>query len=341
LAIAAKEPALEQVAFAEAMRRYLEQESGQAAIWQDDRVAPLVSQASRYVRRFSYPRQAGAKGLILRVRFDAAAIQQELAARGLPLSRGSDSLIIWLVQGMGDESLLLGQEDASEVYAAAGRYASDSGLKLIVPLMDLGEQAAFRSALDIPAQEQKLLALSNRYGEAPVLIGRFDPVPGGLAVDWRLFGSGEPQAWMDQAMDADTLLATAMSRLGREASANRKPPQTATASRLRLRVIGRGRASDGEIRRYLEGLSLIQSAKSQPGQGETLFTLKVLGNKSDVAALIPLGGLLRPSSQPIKPKKKPRRTGFHDGALSDLQQSGGNRTAPKPQVDTLVVERTP
>ncbi len=346
LPIGTKDGTLEGIAFAEAMRHYLTQASGDPAFWQDERAASLISNASRYVRRFSYPHRPGGKGLILRVQFDATAIQQDLAAHGLSLGAGvgvSDSLVIWLVQGMGEAAQLLGREDAMGAYAAASRYANGAGMGLVIPLTDLGEQATFRSALSAEEQDQRLLELSQRYGQGSVLIGRLGPIMGGdLTVDWRLFGAGEPRGWNDRAADVDFLMAAVMNRLGQQAPAARTPPKTIQSIPLRLRVKGRVGASDAELQHYLSGLSLIQSVKSLPGQdGDALFELQTLGKRTEVAALIPLGGQLRAVAQPGQPVKKTRRPQSQDfGFLSDLQPSSRQPEA-KPQADILVFERIP
>lgn len=172
--------AAERRAFGEAMGAVLVRVTGRRDAPGMAALAPLVQQAQRYVR--TYRRVPGG---LMAVSFDGNAVEQAVAAAGLPFWGGERPLtVVWLVGSRGE---LVSAAAASPERRAVDLVAAQRGLPLAWPVGD---------ALDNPQQRAQQAASGNigaladaaaRYGGDGVLVGR--PEDGGFR--WTFASAGE------------------------------------------------------------------------------------------------------------------------------------------------------
>jgi hypothetical protein len=175
-----------QAAFREAMRDILVRVTGRPDAPELEYLAPLVSQASRYV--VSFRRAAGGQ---LAVTFDGPAIENAVDAAGLASWDGARPLtLVWLAvdRGAGRRELVNSGTSGAE-RAEVERAASRRGLPIAWP--DPGDDLvrALQQAWsgDLPP----LVEAARRYGAEGVLIGRASPVAsGGASVEWTFAAAG-------------------------------------------------------------------------------------------------------------------------------------------------------
>lgn len=174
------------VAFRQAMRDVLTRVTGRADAPDLPNLAPLVSQASRYVT--SFRRAAGNQ---LTVSFDATAIENAVDASGLAFWGNERPVtLVWLAldRGSGRRALVATGDTSAEkgqVDASAARH----GLPLVWP--DAGDDLVRAMQQAWSGNHDALVDAARRYGADGVLIGRArQSAEGAYAVDWSFSASG-------------------------------------------------------------------------------------------------------------------------------------------------------
>lgn len=110
---------------------------------------------------------------VLRVSFDAQAINQALNDAGLPVwGRARPSTLLWLAVEDGNERYLLGVDDHPDIQELIRQEAHRRGVPVMIPLMDLEDQANLRFT-DVWGNFQDVIVdASSRYQPEAVLVGR-------------------------------------------------------------------------------------------------------------------------------------------------------------------------
>ena len=174
------------IAFRQAMRDVLTRVTGRADAPDLPNLAPLVSQASRYVT--SFRRAAGNQ---LTVSFDGPAIENAVDASGLA-SWGNERpvTLVWLALDRGGNRRAL--VSASDTSAEKGRVdasAARHGLPLAWP--DAGDDLVRAMQQAWSGNHDALIDAARRYGADGVLIGRArQSTEGSYEVEWSFSGSG-------------------------------------------------------------------------------------------------------------------------------------------------------
>jgi hypothetical protein len=174
------------VAFRQAMRDVLTRVTGRADASELPNLAPLVSQASRYVT--SFRRAAGNQ---LTVSFDGTAIENAVEASGLAFwGKERPVTLVWLAldRGGGRRSLVSASDTSAEkgrVDASAARH----GLPLVWP--DAGDDLVRATQQAWSGNQDALVDAARRYGADGVLVGRArQSAAGDYEVEWSFSGSG-------------------------------------------------------------------------------------------------------------------------------------------------------
>lgn len=173
-------------AFREAMRDILVRVTGRPDAPELENLAPLVTQASRYVK--SFRRSPGGQ---LAVIFDGPAIENAVDAAGLAYWGDERPLtLVWLAldRGAGRRELVhagtTGDERARIELSAARR-----GLPVVWP--GPGDDLVRSLQQAWSGEHGPLIEAAQRYGAGGVLIGRAKPGPsGGIEVDWIFNAAG-------------------------------------------------------------------------------------------------------------------------------------------------------
>lgn len=177
-------------AFQEALRDVLVRVTGRRDAPAVPGLAALVSDARRYVQTFR-----SAPGGQLVISFDGNAIENAVAASGLPLwGAERPVLLVWLAldRGGGQRSLV-GAAGQGEERRAVERAAAQRGLPLIWPALGPGDFPQQRLDDVQGGRTEPLTQAMQRYGADGVIIGRAAAgSAGGYTVDWSFTGEGGP-----------------------------------------------------------------------------------------------------------------------------------------------------
>ncbi|MBX3704105.1 MAG: DUF2066 domain-containing protein [Steroidobacteraceae bacterium] len=175
-----------EAAFREAMRDVLVRATGRADAPDLEYLAPLVAQASRYVK--SFRRSPGGQ---LAVTFDGPAIENAIDASGLAYWGDERPLtLVWLAldRGAGRRALVHTGAEGEE-RARVERGASRRGLPIVWP--GPGDDLVRSLQQAWSGEHAPLIEAARRYGAEGVLIGRATAAPGGgFATEWTFVAAG-------------------------------------------------------------------------------------------------------------------------------------------------------
>lgn len=198
--------------------------SGNSDVAQVSALAPVLDRAAKLVVEYRYrtvPIGQGG-GQKLWAHFDSKAVDKALAQAGQG-TWGPDrpTVVAWVL----DANSIVADNPNDPVVAAMRKSASQRGVPLVLPLMDLTDQKAVSGfdirTLYLPA----LQAASTRYGARAMLVGDIETVDRGVNSRWTLvFGhstapyqltAATPQAAGAKAVaQAATLLAQQLAYVG-------------------------------------------------------------------------------------------------------------------------------
>ncbi|WP_275096731.1 DUF2066 domain-containing protein [Sedimenticola hydrogenitrophicus] len=283
-----------------AFARMLIKVTGNRTVPQRPELQEDIAQATRYVQQFRYRLGAGgASGRLLTVQFDSAAVQRLLRERRLPVWGGNrPSGLVWLgIESQGQRRVMRPELDAALVNAMTVT-ADQRGVPLILPLMDLEDQAAVQVADLWGDFEQNIRRASQRYMPDLIVTGRMTQISGRLwRVTWRLYHGDRTTSWGDEggnlvdlaregAQHVSDLLAERYAPVGGEAN----------LSRIRLRVSGvTALAQYAGVGRLLQSQSSVVRADMIAVEPDAvIFELQVRGGIQVLEQGLSLGGVIEP-----------------------------------------------
>ena len=286
------EPEAQDEAFRQALALVLTRMSGQRDIALRPEATPILDNARRYVQQFGNTGDAQ-----LRVSFDGAALEADMAAYRLP-RWGSDrpATLLWLgVDYSGGTRELLGADNESEVLRAVTMSASERGVPLVLPLMDSVDRENL-SFVDVCGRfADKIQIASARYQADAILAGcARQTATSGLIVDWELYFGGGRERWSGRVGNgihrvADTFAATFADRA------------EGPGSEIMLRVSGMDSFPVyGRVYRYLANLTLIDTVAVEQVSGQTVsFRVSIRGDVRRLEDAIAVGRLLERLPTPL------------------------------------------
>ena len=188
-------------AFRQALRQVLVKVTGLRRLADTARLEPLVENAQGLVQQYQLRTVAVRRGEEtvqeprLWARFDEAAVDRLVREAGLPAwGRTRPSVLVW-VAAESDGTLRMAGSEGTEGIAEILRHgAASRGVPLVLPLLDLEDQAlAGPPELWVEAEE-RIRAASERYQPGGILIGRIDR---GVLWEarWSLLLPGAAQRW--------------------------------------------------------------------------------------------------------------------------------------------------
>jgi hypothetical protein len=174
-----------ETAFRAGMRDILVRVTGRRDAPELENLAPLVTQAARYVVSFRR-----AAGNMLAVSYDGRAIENAVDASGLAFW-GSERpvTLVWLaVDRGGGRRALVQADDSSEERARVEAQAARRGLPLVWPGAGDDLVRALQQAWS--GDHAALIDAARRYGADGVLVGRARQSGAGMAVEWSFAAAG-------------------------------------------------------------------------------------------------------------------------------------------------------
>jgi uncharacterized protein len=213
-----------------------------------------------YYNQFGFRR--GPEGeVLLHVQFVPDAVLSLIRQANLPVWRANrPTVLAWAVvdDGTGDRQILNSGAD-HPVSRALKQRASERGLPLILPLMDIEDQMLVEPAIVWGRLSEPLLEASARYDADILLIGRIQMQPdGNWTGSWEFWLEENLRETEQQAADPARLGAAAADLVSDELAARFAVVDTGSSRRLELAVSAIESAADyADLLRYLGGLEIV------------------------------------------------------------------------------------
>lgn len=280
------EPARE-AAFRDALRDVLVRVTGRRDAAEAPALAAVVANAARYVQTF---RPAG--GGQITVSFDANAIENAVAASGLPFwGAERPAVLVWLaVDRGGTQRGLVSAGSQSEERRTIERAAAQRGLPLVWPVAGQESEALARFDDVFAGRSEPLLAAAARYGANGVLIGKAATGAGGaMVVDWSFTADGSTIESSGQLADGVHLAADRY-------AASYASITAARLSELTVTVTGvDDLATYAAAIRAVESVSVVRGvAVGEVTAGAVELRVTVRGDAASLRRAMALGGHLAP-----------------------------------------------
>ncbi len=286
-----------------------------------DRTAPthpelagFMKRANTLVQQFHYQElPPGSETLIeegykrvLVVSFDGKAISQALIEANVPLwGRTRPEVLLWLAIEDRGARYLLAANASEELESHLNDLAYQRGLPLILPLVDLEDQAQLEFADVWGDFRQTILRASQRYGVDAVLIGRLiRSGQGGWQSRWSLHYSADistpSEFWQAEANSQTEALAFGIggaTDLIAQRYAQVFTAGAADAVVLKVKAVN-DLADYARAMKYLESLDIVTNVDVvKVSADEVLFKLAIRGDSYGLENAIVLGNTLTKSSE--------------------------------------------
>lgn len=149
-----------------------------------DQAVPVDPAAQRYTQ-------------VMRVRFDAQAVNSLVQRAGVPLwGRVRPTTLLWVAVEEGSQRYLLAADDAAELRPLLEAEMRRRGLPILLPLLDLEDRRAL-SFTDVWGNfRETILQASGRYQVAAVAVGRLlREADGRWSARWSLYHEAATEQW--------------------------------------------------------------------------------------------------------------------------------------------------
>ncbi len=294
--------------YPEALVQVMVKLTGDRSVSQRPQLRVFIANAVRMVQQFSYrdlpddmPLLEEEYRHLLVVNFDQAGVRQALVEAGVPIwARTRPETLLWLaVEDRGSRYLLAANQSA-EIQGQLEKVASQRGLPIMLPLLDLEDQMQLSYADVWGDFQSDLLRASERYGAEVVLVGRmYRTFDGRWQARWSLYDSTASKEiarrWQIEANDQPAALAN-----GIEGAADRIAQRYAQVYSIGgddsvmlsvmavddLQAYARATA-------YLESLDMVSAVQAtRVFADEVLFKLDIRGDLEGLVQAITLGNTL-------------------------------------------------
>ncbi len=244
-------------ALAAALGEVFVKRTGDPGAANDSRLSSALADAAALVQQFRYRQDERAGRTYLIARFEAGAVDRALSAAGRTLwPEPRPQPVVWLAIDDGRGPRLLGSAQAQAVAALTAR-ATQRGLRLTYPLLDVEDQQRIDAAKVWASDQTTAQAAAQRYNSSTVLMGKLYREGALWVAEWQVLQDGEQLA-RESTSNADSAIALAA---GAELAANALSARYAidlasagSPGRFNIRVAGIGSAEDyarllGQLRR--------------------------------------------------------------------------------------------
>ena len=282
-----------------ALERVIQRITGDTVAFNEPAVQVALKTSERYLRQFSYFQSDSGDQQFLRLMFDQALVNRLLRQTKQPIwGNNRPSLMAWVaVEGAGERYLLNAGED--NIWQRAVKQAGqDSGVPILLPLMDLQDETAI-SVMDVWGLfRSKLEQASLRYRSEAVLGGRlYQQAPGKWAGRWLLVFNGEAVSFTTSPTAMENSASEALAQVAKIMVKRYAIDTTAQDAReIKLAVQGVKTLQDyARVQAYLKGFSMVHDVAVSHVEGERLtLVLSTEGEWSKLKSLIALDKQLQP-----------------------------------------------
>jgi len=176
--VADSSPEARKASIGQAFQQVLIKASGHRDLKGRVEMEGLREHAEDYVQQFRYRDEiAETEGepdkRWLWVAFEKTAVERALHKLGLSVwEQGRPEVLLWLAQESDGQRVLLNPEQDTMLVQALTSTAEQRGLPLLLPIMDLEDQAALRVSDIWVVYRESIERASARYGQQLILLGR-------------------------------------------------------------------------------------------------------------------------------------------------------------------------
>lgn len=287
--------------------------SGNASIKISEQVRRSLPDISALVQSYSYSTDNGST--VLHVQFNNQAVDNLLNRVGKPIWGNDRPLtLIWLATNMGQGQTVLSNNTDDPTVAAAQLSASQRGLPILWPEMDLQDVTQIQTNDILSFNAPAVQKASQRYHTDNILVGKISQVTAGnWQGDWLYLSSrGQSMQWTTQGADSSKVVAAAIDKLGdaqmgqtvatapSPAPTTTQPTVASNAGQmtLTLKIINVDGLDDyADVVKYVRNLSSVVSVEaSQVDADFVVLTVTVNGGQEALSRDISLNQKLQPDT---------------------------------------------
>lgn len=282
--------------------------TGEARIEERPEARDLLHDASRYVQQYRYektaqpapvPDQPSTEAIVLQVQFDTAAVNEALRKRGLPVWGDlRPSTLIWLAVERGAQRNLIGADSDPAIVSVLRDAAGRRGVPILLPLLDLEDQAALPVADVWGNFRATVLKASQRYRPDAVLVGRVYRQGNGMwEAAWSFYHGDNSSNWIASGAFSSQVLFQGLDGAADLLAARFAPIGLGlSGGKFLLRVEAVNSLHDYvRLQRYLKELQPIQAVETDKiGPGEAQFRVTLEGDYRLLQQVIGLSNQLQP-----------------------------------------------
>jgi hypothetical protein len=281
-----------------ALQEVLVRVTGEPDVLKRPALRSMLENPEHFVEQYRYYTQPDSSPprLMLRVRFDGAAIQQALRQEGVAYWGDAErpEVLLWLaVEDRGARYIVSSQDD-SEAARQIREAARERGIPLLLPLLDLEDQGMVRFTDVWGGFYDGIGAASPRYNPGVVLIGRLNRAPSGNWVArWDL---RDGDSWSGGGQQLGDALQAGIDTLSERLAAGLAAPASEAADVTSITVEGVDTlAAFGRVDDYLASLSSIRRLELTRVEGARLqYALQLSGGLAGLTQTLAIGTVLEP-----------------------------------------------
>ncbi len=259
-----------------------------------------------YVQQYAYEQRRPATTLlgsqsapllVLRLDFDREAVERLLRSAGLPVwGDQRPSTLIWLAVEQSARRTLVGGDSDPELVSVLRDAAERRGLPLLLPLLDLEDQAALPAADVWGNFRDSILRASGRYQPDAVLVGRlYRQADGSWEASWNLYQAVESSSWIARGAYSSQALSQGVDGAADLLAARYAPIGAAESSAAVQLVVDDvvSLAHYAQVMKYLQSLQPVQSVMPQQIEpGRVFFAVTLRGDYRLLEQVIGLSAVL-------------------------------------------------
>ncbi|MEM1243567.1 MAG: DUF2066 domain-containing protein [Pseudomonadota bacterium] len=263
-----------------------------------------ISNAESYLEQYGYQNDNGQSYLM--ASFYPNLIKNLLKQNNVALW-GSDrpEVLVWLVS---KQNQIMSSTTASPLQQALLRDASNRGLPISLPLMDMHDLQSITAKQLCAFDQQAIQAASNRYHPDVILVACLqpdnNPVNSAGNSNWQghfsLFTRNQTYSWTSQQIDEKALLADSIAKVGNDLAQNyavNTDQDNVTVVKLVVSNI-RDYQVLNQVRKYLAQLTPVQQvAVNSIAPNVASFSLEVIGGSDALIHVLNLDHELVPAKQ--------------------------------------------
>jgi hypothetical protein len=268
---------------------------------------PLLKNPSRFAQQYRFrevpaetPEQA--EQLRLWAQFDGVVLAREVREAGLPYW-GSErpDVLLWLAIDNRGRRYLVSDNSGGSVARSLSQSASQRGLPLTLPLMDLEDQRAVQFTDVWGGFVGSLEEASQRYRPQVILVGKLGR--SGSSGDWRgswnLLAAGNQQSWTSHAANLEAAVEQGIGETSEWLARQYAVVATDEAVRSLLVEGVQGLDDYARVSNYLASLTPVEQVQVARVNGQEVeFSLNLNSEERNLLQVITLGRVLEAIEEP-------------------------------------------